>query len=109
MGCQVVPLFVVFHNPPEAEATYIQVDRLGTTAMAVTRPPILPGPRHRTGKASSSMLLGAEGSAAFDWKGRTKSEMQNAKNQRRKTIGRQKANTDFLWQLIGRLQFYQFL
>src|SRR5260370_29213830 len=44
IGSQVVPLFVVFHTPPEAVPTYTMFGFLSTTPKSSMRPPIVPGP-----------------------------------------------------------------
>src|SRR5262245_49015715 len=46
-GSHVVPLFMVFHNPPEAVATYMMCGLLSTTAKSSMRPPIIAGPIDR--------------------------------------------------------------
>src|ERR1051326_1574102 len=51
---QLVPLLVVFHNPPVALATYMIEGLLSTTATPVIRPPMFAGPMGRTGNASRS-------------------------------------------------------
>ena len=43
-GAQESPSLTVFQTPPDAAATYIVAGRLSTTATAVTRPLMLPGP-----------------------------------------------------------------
>src|SRR5260370_39227657 len=42
-GSHVVPLFVVFHTPPEAVPTYPMFGLLSTTAKSSMRPPIVAG------------------------------------------------------------------
>src|SRR5258708_31595707 len=43
-GSHVVPLFVVFHTPPEAVPTYTLFGLLSRTAKSSIRPPIVAGP-----------------------------------------------------------------
>src|SRR5882762_8433250 len=47
IGSQVVPLFVLFHMPPEAVPTYTMFGLLSTTAKSSMRPPIVAGPISR--------------------------------------------------------------
>src|SRR5260370_16887249 len=47
IGSQVVPLFWVFHTPPEAVPTYTILTFLSTTAKSPPPPPILPLPTPR--------------------------------------------------------------
>src|SRR6266481_433259 len=60
IGSQVVPLFVVFHTPPEAVPTYTMFGLLSTTAKSSMRPPIVAGPISR-----NSRLLNL--SVGFGW------------------------------------------
>src|SRR6266436_5350818 len=60
IGSQVVPLFVVFHTPPEAVPTYTMLGLLSTTAKSSMRPPIVAGPSSR-----NSRLLNL--SVGFGW------------------------------------------
>src|SRR5258707_8953528 len=60
IGSQVVPLFVVFHTPPEAVPTYAMFGLLSTTAKSSMRPPIVAGPISR-----NSRFLNL--SAGFGW------------------------------------------
>src|SRR5216683_6307362 len=50
IGSQVVPLFVVFHTPPEAAPTYTMFGLLSTTAKSSMRPPITAGPISRNSR-----------------------------------------------------------
>src|SRR6266403_1679039 len=50
IGSQVVPLFVVFHTPPEAVPTYTMLGLLSTTAKSSMRPPIVAGPSSRNSR-----------------------------------------------------------
>src|SRR5882724_11591636 len=50
IGSQVVPLFVVFHTPPEAVPTYTMLGLLSTTAKSSMRPPIVAGPISRNSR-----------------------------------------------------------
>src|ERR1700730_5432097 len=59
-GCQVVPLFVVFHTPPKATPANTIFGLLSTTAKSSTRPPITAGPISRN---SSALNL----SVGFGW------------------------------------------
>src|SRR5712671_6854488 len=59
-GSHVVPLFVVFHTPPEAVPTYTMFGLLSTTAKSSMRPPIVAGPISR-----NSRLLNL--SVGFGW------------------------------------------
>src|SRR5229473_1190398 len=59
-GCHVVPLFVVFHTPPEATPTNTIFGLLSTTAKSSMRPPITAGPISR-----NSRLLNL--SVGFGW------------------------------------------
>src|SRR6266581_6984165 len=49
-GSQVVPLFVVFHTPPDAVPTYTMLGLLSTTAKSSMRPPITAGPISRNSR-----------------------------------------------------------
>src|SRR6266513_60892 len=49
-GSQVVPLFVVFHTPPDAVPTYTMFGLLSTTAKSSMRPPITAGPISRNSR-----------------------------------------------------------
>src|SRR5580693_2272855 len=49
-GSQVVPLFVVFHTPPDAVPTYTMFGLLSTTPKSSMRPPITAGPISRNSK-----------------------------------------------------------
>src|SRR5690348_4501583 len=49
-GSQVVPLFTVFHTPPEAVPTYTIFGLLSTTAKSSIRPPITAGPISRNSR-----------------------------------------------------------
>src|SRR6266851_5113297 len=62
IGSQVVPLFVVFHTPPEAVPTYTMLGLLSTTAKSSMRPPIVAGPSSR-----NSRFLNL--SVGFGWSG----------------------------------------
>src|ERR1700719_5017573 len=50
-GCHVVPLFVVFHTPPDATPTNTIFGLLSTTAKSSMRPPITAGPISRNSSA----------------------------------------------------------
>src|SRR5437879_3267717 len=50
IGSQVVPLFVVFHTPPEAVPTYTMLGLLSTTAKSSMRPPMVAGPSSRNSR-----------------------------------------------------------
>src|SRR5256714_11643404 len=50
IGSHVVPLFVVFHTPPEAVPTYTMFGLLSTTAKSSMRPPIVAGPISRNSR-----------------------------------------------------------
>src|SRR5580704_1516776 len=50
IGSQVVPLFVVFHTPPEAVPTYTIFGLLSTTAKSSILPPITAGPISRNSR-----------------------------------------------------------
>src|SRR5882757_6877198 len=50
IGSQVVPLFVVFHTPPEAVPTYSMFGVLSTTEKSSIRPPIVAGPSSRNSR-----------------------------------------------------------
>src|SRR5467141_4093782 len=60
IGSHVVPLFVVFHTPPDAVPTYTMFGLLSTTAKSSMRPPIVAGPISR-----NSRLLNL--SVGFGW------------------------------------------
>src|SRR6266481_1488951 len=60
IGSQVVPLFVVFHTPPEAVPPHKSFGLLSTTAKSSMRPPIVAGPISR-----NSRLLNL--SVGFGW------------------------------------------
>src|SRR5580658_4534028 len=62
-GSHVVPLFVVFHTPPEAVPTYTIFGLLSTTATSSMRPPITAGPTSRNSKFFSLSV----GFPALDW------------------------------------------
>src|SRR6267378_3376504 len=49
-GSHVVPLFVVFHTPPEAVPTYTMFGLLSTTVKSSMRPPIVAGPISRNSR-----------------------------------------------------------
>src|SRR5258708_2704406 len=49
-GSHVVPLFVVFHTPPEAMPTYTMFGLLSRTAKSSMRPPIVAGPISRNSR-----------------------------------------------------------
>src|SRR5580692_2867602 len=49
-GSHVVPLFVVFHTPPDAVPTYTMFGLLSTTPKSSMRPPITAGPISRNSK-----------------------------------------------------------
>ncbi len=59
-GSQVVPLFVVFHTPPEAAPTYTMFGLPSTTAKSSMRPPMTAGPSSRN---SSALNLSIETSS----------------------------------------------
>src|SRR5258708_13455362 len=63
-GVQVVPLFVVFHKPPDAAATYIELGLPSTTAMALIRPPMFAGPIGRGASWSRKEAGSSTASAA---------------------------------------------
>src|SRR5215831_5209152 len=80
-GVQVLPLLMVRHTPPEADATKYFAALLGSTAKPITRPEVNAGPRERNrnplnvgddigsrGRASSSPAAcgGRAGSDAGD-------------------------------------------
>src|SRR4029077_19266641 len=50
IGSHVVPLFVVFHTPPDAVPTYTMFGLLSTTAKSSIRPPITAGPISRNSR-----------------------------------------------------------
>src|ERR1700726_2953450 len=50
-AAHVVPLFVVFHTPPEATPTNTMFGLLSTTAKSSMRPPITAGPISRNSSA----------------------------------------------------------
>src|SRR6266853_240924 len=50
IGSHVVPLFVVFHTPPDAVPTYTMFGLLSTTAKSSMRPPIVAGPISRNSR-----------------------------------------------------------
>src|SRR6202521_4458593 len=50
MGSHVVPLFVVFHTPPDAVPTNTMFGLLSTTAKSSMRPPIVAGPISRNSR-----------------------------------------------------------
>src|SRR5260370_14688866 len=50
IGSHVVPLFVVFHTPPDAVPTYTMFGLLSTTAQSSMRPPIVAGPISRNSR-----------------------------------------------------------
>src|ERR1700723_3063644 len=60
IGSHVVPLFVVFHTPPDAVPTYTIFGLLSTTPKSSIRPPITAGPISRNSKFFSL-------SVGFDW------------------------------------------
>src|SRR5438105_15850813 len=62
-GSQVVPLFVVFHTPPEAVPTYTMFGLLSTTAKSSMRPPITAGPISRNSRFLN-LSVGLCGAAA---------------------------------------------
>src|SRR5216684_341728 len=49
-GSHVVPLFVVFHTPPDATPTNTMFGLLSTTAKSSMRPPIVAGPISRNSR-----------------------------------------------------------
>src|SRR5260370_9651089 len=49
-GSHVVPLFVVFHTPPDATPTNTMFGLLSTTAKSSMRPPIVAGPSSRNSR-----------------------------------------------------------
>src|SRR5712692_10437070 len=49
-GSHVVPLFVVFHTPPDAAPTNTMLGLLSTTAKSSMRPPIIAGPISRNSR-----------------------------------------------------------
>ena len=53
-GVQVMPAFVVFHNPPDPAATYQVLRLVGCTAMSAMRPPMTAGPMLRSVKADAA-------------------------------------------------------
>src|ERR1700675_4032700 len=59
-GSPGVPLFVVFHTPPDAVPTYTMFGLLSTTAKSSMRPPIVAGPISRNSKFLSL-------SVGFSW------------------------------------------
>src|SRR6266852_6703742 len=66
IGSQLVPLFVVFHTPPEAVPTYTMLGLLSTTAKSSMRPPIVAGPSSRNSRfLNLSVGLGWSPGAAF--------------------------------------------
>src|SRR5712692_9811037 len=66
IGSQVVPLFVVFHKPPEAAPTYTMFGLLSTTAKSSMRPPIVAGPSSRNSRfLNLSVGFGWSPGAAF--------------------------------------------
>src|SRR5882757_3674398 len=66
IGSQVVPLFVVFHTPPEAVPTYTMLGLLSTTAKSSMRPPIVAGPSSRNSRfLNLSVGFGWSPGAAF--------------------------------------------
>src|SRR5256886_5199481 len=65
IGSHVVPLFVVFHTPPEAVPTYTTFGLLSTTAKSSMRPPIVAGPISRNSRfLNLSVGLGCSPGAA---------------------------------------------
>src|SRR6266481_3974281 len=65
-GSQVVPLFGVFHTPPEAVPTYTMLGLLSTTAKSSMRPPIVAGPSSRNSRfLNLSVGFGWSPGAAF--------------------------------------------
>ena len=70
MGSHVTPALVLFQSPPEAVPTKMTSGSLCGTAMAVTRPLIVPGPMWRTFSASTSASTGSSAASAeadLDW------------------------------------------
>src|SRR5260370_2676454 len=66
IGSQVVPLFVVFHTPPEAAPTYTMLGLLSTTAKSSMRPPIVAVPSSRNSRfLNLSVGFGWSPEAAF--------------------------------------------
>src|SRR5688500_5132288 len=49
MGVNVTPRLTVFHNPPNAAATYHTFGSFGSISMSAMRPVTRPGPSERTG------------------------------------------------------------
>src|SRR5688500_20052198 len=49
MGMNVTPRLTVFHNPPNAAATYHTFGSFGSISMSAMRPVTRPGPSERTG------------------------------------------------------------
>ena len=56
MGVKVSPLFVVFHSPPAAMATYHTCGFFGSTAMSALRPDVNAGPTERNRSAASGSV-----------------------------------------------------
>ena len=54
---QVWPRLVLFHSPPDAEATYSVDGSPGMASMSWTRPPVTAGPMTRGRKASMSEVV----------------------------------------------------
>ena len=65
-GSQVTPALVLFHNPPEAVPTYTTSGESCGTAMDVTRPLIVPGPKCRTLMASTKASTGSASADVLD-------------------------------------------
>ena len=65
-GSQVTPALVLFHNPPEAVPTYTTSGESFGTAMDVTRPLIVPGPKCRTLMASTKASTGSVAAVVLD-------------------------------------------
>src|SRR5579864_4338609 len=67
-GSQVVPLFVVFHTPPDATPTNTILGLLSTTAKSSMRPPITAGPISRNSKLLNlSVGFGWSAGRPFTW------------------------------------------
>src|SRR6266849_9927221 len=84
IGSQVVPLFVVFHTPPEAVPTYTMLGLLSTTAKSSMRPPIVAGPSSRNSRfLNLSVGFGWSPGAAFALAAKTPTDTAQAKIIRR--------------------------
>src|SRR2546426_12538426 len=85
IGSQVVPLFVVFHTPPEAVPTYTILGLLSSTAKSSIRPPIVAGPSSRNSRfLNLSVGFGWSPGAAFALTAQAPSDAAQARSEERR-------------------------